>query len=147
MSACLALRRTDPPGLPRLFSLATRARLVTQWPHAGMVVDNELMHATLSDGLHATEFDPHGWDLLALPDSMDPLIRARFLERKGAQYDALSLLAFVLPWRISDSRRVYCYEWCWQAMTGANPNWRVTPEQLLWCAHELNNIHHRTAHG
>ena len=54
MSAFLALRRSDPPGLPALFSKATRARLVTAWPHAGIVVDGELMHATLAKGLHAS---------------------------------------------------------------------------------------------
>ena len=141
MSVFLALRRSDPPGLPALFSKATRARLVTAWPHAGIVADGELMHATLSKGLHAETFEPNGWDLLRLPESAKPLIKQRFKERQGAEYDAFGLLAFVLPWRVSDSRRVYCYEWCWQAMTGENPHWRVTPEQLLWAAHQMNYYH------
>ncbi len=135
----LALRRTDPKGLPKLFALATRARLLTQWPHAGIVVGNELMHATLSDGLHSLPFNHSmDWDTLPLPASMAGLVRERFMERRGAKYDALSLLAFLVPWRVSDSQRMYCFEWCWYAMTGANPNWRVTPEQLLWLAAKMN---------
>lgn len=138
-SVHLALRRTDPTGPPRLFALVTRARLLTQWPHAGIVVGNELMHTTLADGLHAIPFDnPMDWDTLPLPESLGGLVRERFMERRGAQYDALSLLAFLVPWRVSDSRRMYCYEWCWYAMTGANPSWRVTPEQLLWMGAKLN---------
>lgn len=138
-SVHLALRRTDPTGPPRLFALATRARLLTQWPHAGIVVGNELMHTTLADGLHAIPFDnPMDWDTLPLPESLGGLVRERFMERRGAQYDALSLLVFLLPWRVSDARRMYCYEWCWYALTGTNPNWRVTPEQLLWLGAKLN---------
>jgi hypothetical protein len=26
---------------------------------------------------------------------------------------------------------MYCYEWCWLAITGVNPRRRVTPEDLL----------------
>jgi len=147
-SVHLALRRTDPTGPPKLFSVATRIRLMTQWPHAGILVGNELMHATLADGLHVEPFsNPAEWDVLPLPESLAGLVRERYLERQGAQYDAFSLLAFLLPWRISDSRRMYCYEWCWYAMTGANPNWRVTPEQLLWCAHHLNHSEIRSYCG
>ncbi len=138
MAVHLAFRRTDPPGLARLFALATRARLLTQWPHAGIVMGGELLHATLAHGLHAVPFDaPDQWDVLPLPDCLAEQVRQRFLERQGAQYDAISLLAFLLPWRVSDARRLYCFEWCWYALTGANPSWRVTPEQLLWLAARL----------
>lgn len=140
MIAALALRRTDPPGLPGLFAKATRARLLTQWPHAGMVIDGILTHATLAGGLHMERWNPAGWDVVQLPDSCAPILRQRYQQRAGARYDALSLLAFVAPWRVSDSRRLYCYEWCWYAMTGANPHWRVTPEQLLWCAHQVQEV-------
>lgn len=45
MTVALALCNQNAPGLPGLFSLATRARLVTQWPHAGMVVNGVLTQA------------------------------------------------------------------------------------------------------
>ena len=42
----------------------------------------------------------------------------------------LSLLAFVLPWRVRNSDWLYCYEWCWYVQTGQMPIERVTPEDL-----------------
>lgn len=135
----LALCREDAPGLPGLFSKATRARLLTQWPHAGIVIDGTMTHCTLSGGLHLSNWNAAHWDVVPLPESLVPRLRQRYQERAGAKYDAISLLAFLLPWRISDDRRMYCYEWCWYAMTGANPHWRVTPEQLLWLAHRMRD--------
>jgi len=45
MTVALALCNKNTPGLAGLFSVATRARLVTQWPHAGMVVNGVLTQA------------------------------------------------------------------------------------------------------
>ena len=141
MTVALALCNQNAPGLPGLFSLATRARLVTQWPHAGMVVNGVLLHANLANGLHASAFTGGpGWDLISLPDAIAPQVQGLFDKYKGAQYDAISQLAFVLPWRVSDGGRLYCYEWCYLAMTGQNPHWRMTPEQLLFAASRINEV-------
>ena len=43
------------------------------------------------------------------------------------------LLAFVLPWRVSDRKRLYCFEWCALAM-GLQVAGRITPELLLCAA-------------
>lgn len=138
MTVALALSNKNTPGIAGLFSLATRARLVTQWPHAGIVLNGTLLHATLAGGLHASAFTGgSGWDLIDLPEQIAPQAQGLFDKHKGAQYDAISLLAFLLPWRVSDSTRMYCYEWCWFAMSGQNPSWRVTPEQLLLLAHRI----------
>ncbi len=138
MTVALALYNKNAPGLAGLFSIATRARLVTHWPHAGVVVDGVLMHTTLANGLHAVNFTGgDGWDLIELPEQIAAQVLDVFARHRGAQYDAVSLLAFLLPWRVSDSRRMYCYEWCWYAMSGQNPSWRVTPEQLLLLAHRI----------
>jgi hypothetical protein len=127
----LALRKTDTPTLfGKLFNLATRWRLHTDYPHAGIVIDGSLYHTTYSRGLHRSPFSPDGWDVFEV-DAEPSYVRAMFNVRKGAKYDAISLLAFLLPWRIRDSRRLYCYEWCWLAITGENPSERVTPEKLL----------------
>lgn len=141
MTVALALCNQNAPGLPGLFSLATRARLVTQWPHAGMVVNGVLMHANLAKGLHASSFTGgNTWDMVYLPDSIAPQVQSLFDKYKGAQYDAISQLAFMLPWRVSDGGRLYCYEWCYLAMTGQNPHWRMTPEQLLFAAIQINEV-------
>jgi hypothetical protein len=127
----LALRRTDSKTfLGKLFSIATRWRLHTKYPHAGIVVEGTLYHTTLNKGLHSEPFNPEGWDVFDFGRS-DAYARAAFNARKGAAYDAFSLIAFVLPWRARDSRRLYCYEWCWLAMTAENPDVKITPEDLL----------------
>ena len=116
--------------MPTGFSIATRWRLHTKYPHAGIVIDGNLYDATLDHGLAESLLDDApNWDLFKLPS--DPEIIERFYAREGAQYDVVSLFAFVFPCRVRDSRRVYCYEWCWYAMTGENPYFRVTPEMLL----------------
>lgn len=127
----LALRKTNSPTLfGKLFNTLTRWRLHTAYPHAGIVIDGELYHSTYTKGLHKVPFDPAGWDLFDVKGS-DHYARAAFNARQGAPYDAFSLLAFLLPWRVRDSRRLYCYEWCWLAMTTTNPSERITPEKLL----------------
>lgn len=127
----LAMRKNDSPTFfGRLFNRLTRWRLHTEYPHAGIVIDGSIYHTTYTRGLHRAPFSPEGWDVFDV--DVDPsFVRSVFNARKGAAYDAISLLAFILPWRVRDSRRLYCYEWCWLALTGQNPSGRVTPEKLL----------------
>jgi hypothetical protein len=127
----LALKHAPPSGLfNRLFHAITAARLVTRYPHAGIVIDGQLLHTNFSNGLHSERFEPTGWDVFDLSDA-DGLARVRFQDFEGTRYDIFGLLAFILPWRVSDSSRMYCYEWCWLAITGTQPRSRVTPEDLL----------------
>lgn len=126
----LALKRTPPSGLfQRFFYFLTKWRLLTDFPHAGIVVDGSVLHANLAFGLHAEPFSPEGWYVVEVADRFD--VRAMFARHRDTPYDWFSLLAFVLPWRVRDSSRLYCYEWCWMAMTGESPSVRVTPEMLL----------------
>jgi hypothetical protein len=127
----LALKHAPPRGFwKRAFHRLTAARLVTRYPHAGIVIGSELLHSNLSNGLHREPFEPTGWDLFDLGDA-DDLTLLRFRDFEGTPYDVFGLLAFVLPWNVSDSSRMYCYEWCWLAITGVQPRGRVTPEDLL----------------
>lgn len=129
MSTFLALKYAAPDGLlKRLFHTLTRARLLTRYPHSGIVKDGVLMHSNLARGLHKEPFDPDGWLLIPITPALDPL--AAFGQLEGTPYDWFSLLAFVLPWRVRDGDRLYCYEWSWYAMTGQMPSDRVTPEDL-----------------
>lgn len=132
----LALKTTSDPGLlKRLFFWLTRWRLLTDYPHAGIVVGGLLFHTNLANGLHAQPFDPDGWVLLELPDVHD--VGALFALHRGTPYDWFSLLAFILPWQVRDGDRMYCYEWCWLAMTGEVHPGRVTPEMLIWKANTV----------
>jgi len=129
--ALLALRKTDPKGFfPKLFSRLTRLRLMTRYPHGGIVVDGVLYHATFKNQLNCEDFNPDGWDLFHVPVNRN-VVLLRFFRSYGAKYDWISLLAFIVPWRVSMSEWFYCYEWCWFALTGEMPKRRITPEDLL----------------
>ena len=66
-------------------------------------------------------WEPHKWDLFALPDDCADFIVQQFRDAYPAQYDWFSLLAFVLPGRWRDASRLYCFEWCSLALTGSAP--------------------------
>ena len=132
MTAHLALRHTSPSGVWQgLFAQLTKTRLVTLYPHAGIVVDDILYEATFKHGVRAIKFDPTGWDLfkIAKTDKSDLLMR--FKQVEGRPYDWFSLLAFVVPFRVSVAQWFYCYELCSFMLDGNSPNKRVTPEILL----------------
>jgi hypothetical protein len=131
MTAHLALRKTPPLGfLPKAFFYLTKARLLTRYPHGGVVIDDTLYHVTGANGVHSMPFDPAGWDLFVT--DADPVeILNRFLLVKGKKYDWVSLFTFVSSFRITVSNRWYCYELCHYFLTGKETNQRVTPEDLL----------------
>ncbi len=129
MTTYLALKYAKPPGFFKgAFHTLTRARLLTRYPHSGIVQDGMLMHSNLSKGLHREPFDPAGWLLIPITPAIDPATAFELL--KGTPYDWFSLLAFILPWRVRNRDWLYCYEVCWYVQTGQMPIERVTPEDL-----------------
>lgn len=131
MTAYLALRKTPPVGFfPKMFFYATRARLLTKYPHGGVVIGDTLYQATARNGVHSTTFEPAGWDLFKT-NTDDVTIINRFSNVEGAKYDWLSLLTFVSAIRIIVRGRWYCYELCHYLLTGQESAQRVTPENLL----------------
>ena len=107
-----------------------RTRLVTRYPHAGIVIGSTLYHATASNGVHAEPF-PGGdnWKLLPYGDN-DAEALERFNTRKGRKYDWASLLTFAGP-KVTDSERDYCYELAYFMKTGKIAKDRVTVEDLV----------------
>lgn len=149
----LALRTqyaADASWLDRRANDVIRARLVTKYPHAGIVIGDTLYHSTAKQGPHkTTEWHPERWALIDVGGDDQKAIYAfesiivkpegwfRRLVRKITKgYDFASLLAFVgIP--VRDSRSVYCFELCWLMMTGKHPTERVTPESLLELAWDM----------
>lgn len=131
-TATLALRHRDPPGWRGLFAKGIRVRLVTAYPHGGVVAGATLFHSTLADGVHpqAAPTAADGWLLLPTAVPMDVAMQ-RIGQRVGLGYDWISLLAFVLPVSVRWSRADYCFEFAWYVLTGEKPTGRVTAEQLL----------------
>jgi hypothetical protein len=129
----LALRTqpaSDAKWLDKAAHEVIKARLVTRYPHAGIVIGDTLYHATAKRGLHASEYTPERWTLIDVGDALDGFALDLFASAEGAKYDWFSLLAFV-GLKARDSRRYYCYEWVYHCMTGEHPTQRVTPETLL----------------
>ena len=130
----VAFRRTAPVGAAwwqRALCALVRWRLVSQWCHAGIVCDGVLHHVTVTDGLTSTDdWTPHRWELFALPDSARAVLQTALQAHAGARYDWFSLLAFLLPGRWSDRRRLYCFELP-AIVLGMDTRQRVTPERIL----------------
>jgi hypothetical protein len=127
----LALRHRDPTGLRGLFAKLIRWRLVTDYPHAGVVVGGTLYHATLADGVHAQPAPTAADGWLLLPTTLDEqTARQRIAQRMGLPYDWPSLLAFVLPVSVRWSRADYCFEFGRYVLSGDKATDRVTAEQL-----------------
>lgn len=113
-----------------------KARLVSEFCHGGIVINGDLYHATATRGLHKVpkgEWTPDLWVLRDVPQADEARALRNFARHKGAKYDWFSLLAFVGV-RAKDDARLYCFEWCYYAMTGLTPQGRVTPENLLLIA-------------
>ena len=144
----LALRRgpaTDAKLLDKLFVWVIRERLVTDFPHAGIVIGAKLYHATARHGFCKADYTPARWELLPLGTEPDAEVQelAEGLIAIGTRYDFAELLDFTpLQWLIGLARKVpalrrwldnrlYCFQWCWLAMTGGLPLRRVTAEMLL----------------
>lgn len=133
----LALKRTPARSantLSRFFAWVIKARLVSAYCHSGMVeIDGDkvtLYHSNSHNGLHRIDYlDSDSWELYPTNLSREQLM-VRYHQAHPAPYDWLSLLAFV-GIKATDSKRMYCFEWCWYAMTGEKPSFRVTPETLL----------------
>lgn len=87
--------------------------------------------------MEAAKWNPENWDLFDVGGDDDEALW-HFTKHKGAKYDWLSLLAFIGA-NARDSKRFYCFEWCWLAMTGGIPKTRITPEMLLAFSTKVKN--------
>jgi hypothetical protein len=131
----LALRTTaatDATALQAAFCWVIKARLVSDFCHGAVVIDGDLYQANSLRGLHKIprgSWTPANWVLFDVQGD-DAAALALFKKHEGAQYDWIGLLAFV-GLRAGRDDWMYCFEWCWLAMTGSNPGARVTPEKLL----------------
>lgn len=129
----LALRYDLPDDAPlnaKMGASLIETRIVTKYPHGGIVIGNDLYHANVSHGTHVIkDADLTGYVLINLGTELDERALKIFKQIEGTGYDWFSLFAFVLvPTR--DSERHYCYELCYLMMTGRIPCERVTPETL-----------------
>lgn len=143
----LALKKVSPKGVfQKIFWWLTKWRLLTQFPHAGVVIKNNysedgLLHTTVSCGVHSlskNEYKNDDWLFVPVNISHSD-VKNRYFNVLGAKYDWFSLFAFVLPFRFTKASWFYCYELAWFLLKGEIPTFRVTPEMLLELAAQINN--------
>lgn len=107
-----------------------KTRLVTNYPHAGIVIGDRIYHATAANGVFDEPFVNKGnWVLKEYGDD-DAKAIEQYSQRKGRKYDWISLLAFAGV-KVTDSSRDYCYELAYFMKTGKLAKNRVTVEMLL----------------
>lgn len=141
----LALRTTaatDATLAARVAATGIKVRLVSKYCHGGIVIGDTLMHATAQHGLCSTTFTPERWDLIDLGPELDARGLELFEKYKGAHYDWLGLVPFIAPLPLGSDASMYCFEWCWLAMTGEYPRGLVTPEMLLKRAIDIQTKTH-----
>jgi hypothetical protein len=122
----------------------TKVRLVTAYPHGGVVIGDTLYHSNAANGLHKTTFTEAKWDLFDVGTEREAAFLGWFKQNEGKlKYGWLKLLGFTtLVWVLDLLRKVpvigkhiketiYCYEVLWVALTGERPSSRVTPELIL----------------
>jgi hypothetical protein len=144
----LALRRGHLPNANLFEKVASKVierRLVTKWPHAGIVVGEYLYHSSAKGGLKKEIFVNNGnWDLFDCGDEYDnrtiEQFNSRLLKANGkVRYDWFSLLAYTPAIYISKvfgneiryNKWLYCYEWCYEVLAQKSTKSHVTPEDLL----------------
>mgnify|MGYP000904891418 CR=1 FL=1 len=130
MAVYLALKKRAESGIVyKLSSWLIRFRLVSKYHHAGIVCDGVLYDVTARHNMMASKFDADGWDLIKTGVNKNHLI-SLFNANKDVKYDYFSLLAF-LGFKARDSKRLYCFEWCYLVLTAKMPSSKVTVETLL----------------
>lgn len=72
------------------------------------------------------------WELVQIPGDVEHAA-SWFADHLGQPYDAFGLLAWVLPWRVSDRRAWFCSEACAQAL-GLAESWHTSPNDLFHIA-------------
>lgn len=121
------------PGLQGIYSRAVRWIDRGPYSHAELVFSDGLSaSASYIDGgvrLKRIDYNPAHWDLIDLPQSLEPYARAWFESHLGAPYDLMGNVRFVLPWLADSERGWFCSEALAAALGWAEP-WRFGPNGL-----------------
>jgi hypothetical protein len=127
----LAFRKTNAPGFFKaLFSRYTRWSIKSAYPHGGVIIGGKLWDTT-KDGMVITDLENHqDWDLFETPVS-DKIATFRLEQVASMEYDHFTMLGIKLPFRITDRKRLNCFERMWVALTGENPGAQITPDALM----------------
>ena len=121
------------PGVQGIYSRAVRVIDRGPYSHVELVFSDGMSgSASYIDGgvrLKRIDYDDTHWDFIDLPPSMEPYARDWFEANKGAPYDLMGNVRFVLPWLADSERGWFCSEAMAAALRLKEP-WRFGPNGL-----------------
>ena len=125
-----AFYRATRPGLQGIYSRAVRFIDRGAYSHCELVFSDGMSgSASYIDGgvrLKRIDYDDTHWDFIDLPPSLEPYARDWFEANKGAPYDLMGNVRFVLPWLADSERGWFCSE-ALMAALGFDDAWRFGP--------------------
>lgn len=121
------------PGIAGLYSILTRWWTKSKYSHVELVLPTgRAWSSSFEDGgvrSKLIDFDPARWDLVDLPPALEQAAVAWFEAHRGAGYDLVGNLQFVLSPIPHSRRRWFCSEAVAAALGIPDP-WRYSPGTL-----------------
>jgi len=121
------------PGLAGIYSRVVRWWTKSDYSHVELVLSTDrAWSSSFEDGgvrCKPIDFDPARWDLVDLPPALEQAAEAWFEEHRGAGYDLVGNLQFVLSPIPHSRRRWFCSEAVAAALGIPDP-WRYSPGAL-----------------
>ncbi len=123
--------------ITRLFESATRFFTHGKYSHVELVIPDVegtcvCYSSSMRDGgvrKKVMTLDLDKWDLLEVKASTRD-IEYYYSNTENCNYDLRGALGCVFPSRES-SRKYFCSEWCFNAITGSKDGWRFSPNDLF----------------
>ena len=137
----VAFYKGTRPGLKGVYNWLVRKWTRSAYSHCELVVSTgRAWSASFEAGgvrSKLVDFDPPKWDLIDLPDALEPAAVAWFTAHRGAKYDLLGNLQFILAAIPHSRKRWFCSEAVAAALEIPDP-WRYDPGTLAGALTLLN---------
>ena len=128
-----AFYKATRPGVQGIYSWAVRFVDRGPYSHCELIFSDGMSASAsyIDKGvrLKRIDYDPAHWDIVDLPGFDEASARAWFEANKGAPYDLMGNVRFVLPWLADSERGWFCSEALGAALGWAEP-WRFGPNGL-----------------
>ena len=121
------------PGLAGVYNRLVEWWTRSDYSHCELVLAGGWCgSASFMDGgvrLKVIDFDPDHWDMVDLPAALEPSALDWFETHRGAKYDLLGNLQFIISRVADDKKRWFCSEAIAAALGMPDP-WRYDPGTL-----------------
>lgn len=133
MSFQAAFYKGTRPGISGLYNRIVRWWTRSEYSHCELVFSGGFSgSASFIDGgvrLKVIDFDPEKWDVIELPGDLEADAFIWFLDHRGANYDLLGNIHFIVSRVANSEKRWFCSEAIGAAL-GMTEAWRFDPASL-----------------